>query len=288
MVIDGRSHCSSREHCGSLRQVVGVFLAAAVAAAVAGGCSRCHTLNCRLNAIEDEAARRIVRDTVWAHGSKYRWAECTVLRAEVARTERRPGGDTTTDEIWLLDPVTGHLRIETPAQSAVAVFDGRRLRVFRDGAETDDPADRGRAAGQARLVGELLAMPLSLLADGRTVTYAGTRTATAEARTWQRLAVTDGTASGYSGQHRTVVEVRKGARRVENVFIRWSQDPFFGRRMRVRMDDWRPADDLVVSRRWRFTPIDESGAATGPVQYTVRIHRVEVNPEVGGRPFSRP
>jgi hypothetical protein len=54
------------------------------------------------------------------------------------------------------------------------------------------------------------------------------------------------------------------------------------------MDDWHPADGLVVSRRWRFTPIDESGAATGPVQYTVRIHRVEVNPEVGGRPFSRP
>ena len=286
--MDGRTPRPGCTRRGRPRQAAGVVLAAALAAAVAGGCSRCHTVNCRLDAVEDDAARRIVRDALWAHGSKYRWADCRVLRAEVTRTEHRPAGDAATDQVWLLDPLQGHLRVETPARRQVAVFDGWRLRVFRDGEETTDPAARGRAAGDARLVADLLAMPLSLARQGRRVAYVGTRTGPGEARTWRRLMVTDGPGSGYSADDRTLVEVRQGSDRVETVLIRWSEDPFFGRRMRVRMDDWRPADGLLVSRRWRFAPIDESGAPTGPVLYTVRLGRVEVNPEVGGQPFSRP
>jgi len=272
----------------ALRRVGAVCLAVAMAAAAGGGCSRYATLKRRLNAIDDDAARRIVRDAVWAHGSKYRWADCTALRAEVTRTEHRPGGNAVTDQTWLLDPVGGRARIETPARREVIVFDGWRLCVFRDGQETDDIGARGRAAGTVRLVTELLAMPLSLARDGRRVTYAGTRAGTGEAHAWHRLVVTDAPGAGYAADDRTVVEVRDGTDRVERVFIRWSQDPFFGRRMRVQMDDWRPADRLLVSRRWRLTPIDESGAAAGPVRYTVRIRRVEVNPAVGPQPFARP
>ena len=287
-MMNARSHRNGCGRHGSRRRAAGVFLAVAVVAAVAAGCSRCDTLNRRLDAIEDETARRIVRDAVWAHGSKYRWAECQVLRAEVTRTEHRPRGDADTDEVWLLDPVGGRFRIERPARREVTVFDGSRLRLFRDGAETTDLAARGRAAGNARLVTELLPMPLSLAREGCDLLYVGTRTGPGEARTWHRLMVTCGPASGYSGDDRTVVEVRKGSGRVETALIRWSEDPFFGRLMRVRMDDWRPADGLVVSRRWRMTPIDEAGVPTGPVLYTVRIRRVEVNPKVGRQPFSRP
>jgi len=296
---------------------VGVFLAVAVVAAAAAGCSRCDTLSRRLDAIEDETARQIVRNAVWAHGSKYRWAECQVLRAEVTRTEHRPRGDADTCEVWLLDPVGGRFRIERPARREVTVFDGSRLRIFRNGAETTDLAARGRAAGDARLVTELLPMPLSLAREGCDLLYVGTRTGPGEARTWHRLMVACGPASGYSwgdsGDEEyalvrwsedpffgrrlmrwrmddlvAVVEIRKGTDRVETVLIRWSEDPFFGRLMRVRMDDWRPADGLVISRRWRLTPIDEAGVPIGPVLYTIRIHRVEVNPKVGRQPFSRP
>ena len=287
-MTDRRSHGSSRAPCGLPRQVVAVLLAAAVAAAVATGCSRLETLSRRLDAIDDPAARRIVRDAIWAHGSKYRWADYAAVRAEVTRTEHRPGGDAATGQVWLLDPVGGRVRIETPARREVTAFDGWHLRAFRDGIEATDAAARGRAAGDVRLVSELLAMPLSLARDGRNVEYVGTRTGVGEARTWQRLTVTYEPGSGYSGQDRTVVEVRKGTDRVETVLIRWSQDPLFGRLMRVRMDDWRPADGLLVSRRWRFTPIDESGAAIGPLCRTVRIRRVEVNPAMGPQPFSRP
>lgn len=287
-MMNARSHRNGCWRHGSRRRAVGVFLAVAVVAAVAAGCSRCDTLSRRLDAIEDETARRIVRDAVWAHGSKYRWAECQVLRAEVTRTEHRPRGDADTDEVWLLDPVGGRFRIERPARREVTVFDGSRLRIFRNGAETTDLAARGRAAGDARLVTELLPMPLSLAREGCDLLYVGTRTGPGEARTWHRLMVTYGPASGYSGDDRTVVEVRKGSDRVETALIRWSEDPFFGRLMRVRMDDWRPADGLVISRRWRITPIDEAGVPTGPVLYTVRIRRVEVNPKVGRQPFSRP
>lgn len=297
-MMQARSHLSRRERHGLPRRAVGVFLAVAVVATVAGGCSRWHTLNRHLDAIEDDDARRIVRDAIWAHGSKYRWANCEVLRAEVTRTEHRPCGDADTREVWLLDPVGGRFRIETPARREVTVFDGSRLRIFRNGVETTDVAARGRAAGDARLVTELLPMPLSLARQGRRITYAGMRTGPGEARTWQRLTVTYGPGSGYSGDDRTEVEIRKGTDRVETVVIRWSEDPFFGRPMRVRMDDWRPADwqpanwrpadRLVVSRRWRLTPIDEAGAPTGPVLYTVRIRRVEVNTKASRQPFLPP
>ncbi len=287
-MMDARSHRNGCWRHGSRRRAVGVFLAVAVVAAAAAGCSRCDTLSRRLDAIEDETARRIVRDAVWAHGSKYRWAECQVLRAEVTRTEHRPHGDADTHEVWLLDPVGGRFRIERPARREVTVFDGSRLRLFRNGAETTDLAARGRAAGDARLVTELLPMPLSLAREGCDLLYVGTRTGPGEARTWHRLMVTCGPASGYSGDDRTVVEVRKGSDRVETVLIRWSEDPFFGRLMRVRMEDWRPADGLVISRRWRLTPIDEAGVPTGPVLYTIRIRSVEVNPKVGRQPFSQP
>jgi len=271
----------------------GALAALAALVAVAAGCSRVDLLKSRLDAIEDDAARRIVRDAIWAHGSVYRWAGCRALRADVVRTEHRPLGDTDARETWVADPCTGAFRIESPARREVATFDGLALRIFRDGRETADLEARGRAVGNARLVQELLAMPVSLAAPGCEVSYVGTRVGPGDARTWQCLLVGYGPQTGHSPDDRAVVEIRKGTDRVEAVLVRWSEWPFFGRRMRVEMDDWRPvdgpaADGPVVSRRWRFIPIDESGEPTGPARYTLRLERVETMAAVGPETFSRP
>ncbi len=261
--------------------------AALVSLALAGGgCTRLDALNRRLEAIDDATARTIVRDALWAHGAKYGWAEHAALRAEVTRTVRRPLGDSATDEVWLLDLWSGALRIEAPAYRRVTVYDGQAWRVFIDGRETADLEARAQAAGDARLVAGLLPMPLSLTAPGQRVAFAGTRTGPGEARTWQRLLVTypDGAGTGDEA----VVEVRQDSHRVEAVLIRWSEPPFVGRPMRVEMDDWRPAGDLLLSRRWRFIPTDDQGAPTGPALYTVRVKRIDLDPPLAAGTFSQP
>lgn len=257
-----------------------------VCLALAGaGCTRLDALHRRLEAIDDGAARTIVRDALWAHGSKYRWAEHGALRAEVTRTVHRPLGDSATDEVWLLDLWSGALRVEVPACRRVTVYDGQAWRVFIDGRQAADLEARAQAAGDARLVAGLLPMPLSLAAPGQRVAFAGTRTGPGEARAWQRLLVTYPAGAGAGDQ--AVVEVRQDSHRVEAVLIRWSEPPFVGRPMRVEMDDWRPAGGLLLSRRWRFIPTDDQGAPTGPALYTVRVKQIDLDPPIGAGTFSQ-
>lgn len=237
--------------------LVGVM--AALACAAVAGCSRLDVINGRLNAIGDAQARTLVRDTLWAEGSKYRWADHGSIRAEVTWTEHRPLGDIASDEVWHLDLWSGQVRVDRPG----AVV-----------ADPDDLAARALAAGRARIVRELLPMPLSLTYPGQEVSYVGTRTGVGEARTWQRLLVAY-QAAGRAKDDRMVVEILQAARRVDAALIRWSEFPFVGRLMRVEMDQWRPVQEISISRRWRFTPVDDKGAALGPARYTVLLKHVE-------------
>ncbi|MBE3069360.1 MAG: hypothetical protein IMZ66_03900 [Planctomycetes bacterium] len=259
-----------------------------VLAPVVAGCTRTDVLNRRLAAIGDPAARAIVRDALWAAGSKYRWAEHTALRADVTRTVHRPLGDSTTEEVWLVDLWGGRFRVEVPAERRVAAYDGASWHVFAEGRVTANLEARAAAAGDARLLTTLLPMPLSLTAPGQEVSYAGIRTGPGEARAWQRLSITQAPASGYGADDEAVVEVRQDTHRVEAVLIRWPELPFAGRPMRVEMDDWRPADGLLLSRRWRFFPIDDRGDPTGPALYTVRVKRIEFDPPMGPATFTQP
>jgi len=259
----------------------------ALATAVVG-CTRTDALNRRLAAIGDPAARAIVRDALWADGSKYRWADHAALRADVTRTVHRPLGDSTTEEVWLVDLWGGRFRVEVPAERRVAAYDGALWHVFADGRVAASLEARAAAAGDARLLTELLPMPLSLTAPGQKVSYAGIRTGPGEARTWQRLRITPAPAPGRVADDQTVVEVRQDTHRVEAVLIRWPELPLAGRPMRVEMDDWRPAEGLLLSRRWRFFPVDDRGEPTGPALYTVRVKRIEFDPPMGPATFTQP
>ena len=259
-----------------------------VLAVAAGGCSRLGIVNWRLGAIGDEQARTVLLDALWAHGSTYRWVAHAGLRAEVTWIEHRTLGDAATDMVWLVDPWGGKVRAERPAEHLVVLADGASLRVFAEGKETQDLAARARAAGDVRLAQQLLPMPFSLTAAGVKVASAGLRVGPGEARLWQRLRVTHGGAAAIGPADRMVVEVRKDTRRVDNVLIRWAGLPFLGRPMRVEMVEWWELDGLALSRLWRFVPIDESGKATGPAMYTVRVKRLEFDAKVPAETFSRP
>jgi len=248
--------------------------AAALAAAAVAGCSRADRLEARAGAVRDDRARALLRDAVWHHGSKYAWAEAGTLRAEVTWTEHRPLGDRTRREVWTVDPVTGHCRLETPAAGETIVRDGLGLRVKRGGKAVADALARARAAGRVRLATELLTLPVSLLGEGRKVVYAGTEVGPGSTRTWDRLMVVYGPRRGGRRGDRLVVALRQGGRRIDRALLRWSEPPFIGRPMRVDLDLWRPAGDLRISRRWRLTPADEAGEPTGPVRYTVRIEEI--------------
>jgi len=267
-----------------LHRTLATALAVAAAVALAAGCSRLDRLNARIDAIADETARTLVCDTLWAHGSKYAWAEAGPLRADVVWTEHRPAGDLAVRQVWTVDPVAWTCRIDTPETGEAAVFDGAAVRLVHRGSEAAAPsrdrqgADalaRARAAGQVRAAMELLAMPASLAGPDREVLYVGNRTGPGEARTWRRLMVTYGRAPAVPTGDRMVVEIREGTGRVDRVLVRWSELPLAGQAMRVDMLDWRPAGGLLVSRLWRFTPVGETGEAIGPVRYTVRVEAVE-------------
>ncbi|MBL7141065.1 MAG: hypothetical protein ISS74_09165 [Planctomycetes bacterium] len=269
-----------------LHRALAMALAVVAAVALAAGCSRLDRLDARIDAIADETARDLVRDAVWEHGSKYAWAEAGPLRADVVWTEHRPAGDLAVRQVWIVDPVAWTCRIETPETGEVAVFDdGGGIRLHREGRAVTDPPARARAAGQVRLVTELLAMPASLAGPDREVLYVGNRTGPGEARTWRRLMVTYGRASGAPEGDRMVVEIREGAGRVDRALVRWSELPFAGQPMHVEMEDWRPAGGLLISRLWRFTPVGETGEPVGPLRYTVRVTAVET---AAGAPHSEP
>ena len=258
-----------------------------VLAAASAGCSRLDLVNWRLGAIGDEQARTVLLDTLWAHGSTYRWVDHATLRAEVTWTEHSPLGDTATDRVWLLDPWAGKVRTERPAERQVALADGASVRVFVDGKETEDLAAKAQAVGDVRLARELLPMPFALTAAGRKFAYVGLRLGPGEARVWQRLLVTYPGAADFGLDDRMVVEVRKDTHRVDNVLIQWPELPFVDRPMRVEMVEWWDLGGLALSRLWRFVPISESGKATGPAMYTVRVKRLAFDAQVAPETFSR-
>lgn len=270
-----------------LRMIVALAAASALAAGAAS-CSRLDEANTRLGAITSDRARGLVRDCLWRHGSHYRWLEHKNVRCEVERTEHLPEGDRTTQEVWLLDTASDCVRIEKPARREVVVVSAWGWRVFAGGKETKDLEARAEAEGDVRLVRELLPMPFSLLRHGLRIDGFGSVTGPAETRTWDRLLVRYGQGSDGSASDRMVVEIRRRTGRVEAVVIRWSEPPFFGRRFRVEMDDWRPEGDWLLAHRWRLFPVDEAGERTGPVRWTVRIRRVEVDVPVKWNTFAQP
>jgi hypothetical protein len=246
-----------------------------LAAALPAGCSRLDRLTARLDAVRDDRARTLVRDTLWHHGSRYAWAEAGALRAEVVWTEHRPGGDDVRREIWTVDPITDACRIEVPAAGETVVSGSAGLWVERGGEPVADALARARAAGRVRLATELLTLPVSLVGEGRRLVHAGTEVGPGETRTWDRLMVVYGPGRGGDTGDRMVVAVRQQGGRIDRALVRWSEPPFIGRTMRVDLDLWQPAGDLIVSRRWRFIPADDAGEAEGPVRYNVRIEEIE-------------
>jgi len=265
---------------------VPIILAAVLLAA--GGCSRLDVVNRRLDAIADTRARTLVRDLLWADGSKYAWADHATLQAEVIRTEHHPQGAAETHEVWLLDLWQGRVRIERPADGLVEVFDGLTLRVFERGRLTEDLEARARAAADVHLVRELLPLPLSLTRPGLKVSFAGVRVGPGEARSWQRLLVAYGPTTGHGAGDETVVEGLQGARRVDNVLLRWWAYPSCGRALRVEMRNWRPEQGLSISRLWRLVPIDGQGAVRGPPRSVVQVTAVAFDAPAPAAAFSRP
>jgi hypothetical protein len=233
--------------------------------------------NSRLASVADPAARGALQDALWAGGSKYAWVRAAVLEADVTRTEHAPGGDAVRRETWRLDLVTGRVDLSRPDEGyAAACEPGGPARVSVSGRPADDPEALLRAALDARLVRELAAMPLSLLVPGVHVTYVGTRTGPGMARTWRRLLATYGPGSGGGPADRTVVEVRERGDRIDAVLVEWAAYPLLGRPVRVLLDDWRPAGDVLVARRWRFEFVEADGRPAGPVTMTLTLDRVTV------------
>ena len=274
-----------------MRAWSGVFVALAVGlilAVGAGSCSRLDRLSARIDAISSDRARVVVRDCLWEHGSHYQWARHRSIRCEVERTDHRPGGDVASEEVWLLDIVGDRVRVEKPDLGRTVVFDGLFWRVFEAGKETKDLEARAEAAGDARMVRELVPMPFSLLRPGLGIEYLGSYAGPGEARAWDRLLVRYGRESGSSDRDRAVVEIRQDTSRLEAVIIRWSELPFVGRRYRVELDDWRPEAGLLVSHRWRFFAVDETDKRIGPARWTVRIKRLQWDVPMPARTFWRP
>jgi hypothetical protein len=277
------------------RSIPGAWLIRAAAAAAAGAilvsgaaCSRAAVYKERLNAIASDTARAVLRDTLWAHGSFYRWADHRTLRCEVTWTDVRPLATTARQVVWLLDTERGRLRIEHPAEGRVTLFDGMTWRILADGKETADAVVRMDAAGEARVLRELATVPFSLLEPGLDIGYLGCRAGPAEARAWEQLLVAYRGAGDQAGTDRTVVEVRRQTHRVEAAIIQWPELPFAGRRYRVELDDWHERGGVVLARRYRFYPADESGRRAGGMRFEARVTRLEWAAPVGLGAFSRP
>jgi len=254
------------------------WAAAVLAVLVAlGGCARKDAMLSRLRAIDDNRAREVVSDALWGGGSMFAWAGHQTLRLEIAWTDHAPPDGRTHNEVWWLDTVGGRLRIESPEAREVAVFDGLTWRVLVDGRETDDLVRRAEAAGRGMMLRQLATLPFSLLDPDAKIMYVGTRTVPAEAKAWNRLFVTYAGGAFYEPGDRLVVEVNCDTRRIDTVGLCWAETPFLGGDWRVDMDEWFPAGDLVLSRRWRFTPVNQAGDATGPMRWTVRVTGVALD-----------
>jgi len=258
------------------------------AAAAAAGCSRQQVLLDRLRSIPDETAGRVLGDALWANGSVYRWAGHKTLRSEVTRTEHRPLGDVVSREVWTLDLVGGRLRIEKPDAREVTTFDGLAWHVFVGGKKTDDLEKRADAAGDGILARQIMPMPFSLLDPGLAIEHIGTRTGPGETRSWDNLLVTPGPGTPWESGDRMLLEFNRRTHRVDAVLACWWEPPFLGGRWRVDMDEWQTTGDVTLSRRWRLVPIDDAGAATGPVRWTLEVTAAEWDAPVGARAFSAP
>jgi hypothetical protein len=256
--------------------------------AAAGGCARKDVLFDRLRAMPDDHARSVLGDCLWAGGSIFRWADHRTARWELTRSDFRPDGRASSDEVWLLDLETGHFRIEKPAAREVTVFNGAVWRVFAGGKETGDLGLRALAEGDAMILRQLATMPFSLTDPGLKIAYVGTRTGPAEAKTWDRLLVTYPPGAGYTAADRTIVEINRATRRVDAVVACWSADPFLGGCYRVEMDEWLPVADLVLARRWRFYPADAKGVALGPVRWEFQVRSAALDVPMKAGAFSGP
>lgn len=263
-------------------------MAAVCLAGTWASCSRQSVLSDRIAAIDNETAREVLRDCLWRHGSHYTWVEHRALRWEVTRTEHRPLGDVVSGEVWVLDTVGDRVRIERPERRQVTLASDGRTRVFVDGRETQQAELLAEAAGDVRLVREIGPMPFSLLRPGLGITYLGTRVGPGEARSWHRLLVTYGAASGAAARDRLLVEVRRSTREAASATIRWSEFPLLGQRYRVVLDDWREEGGLRLARRWRLYPLATDEGPPGPLRYSVRVDRLALDTPTSPGTFARP
>ena len=272
-----------------MKRVSAMAVAAAILALVlAAGCARHDVLTNRLRDMPDDYARRILSDSIWACGDTYRWAAPKTLRLEVARIDHSPGAESRIDEVWLLDLAGGRVRIEKTAVRQVTLYDGFSWRVFIQGKRVEDLESRGQAAGDVAVVRGLATLPFNLLDPNLKVIYAGTRTGLGEACAWDRLLVTCQAGSGFEPGDRIVVEINKKSRRVDAAFITWSEVPFLGGCYRVEMDEWRTTADLALASRLRLVPVDDKGAAAGPVRWTFEVRSATFDAPVGLTTFSQP
>jgi hypothetical protein len=253
------------------------------------GCHRPGALRRRLDAIEDPTARRVLSDCLWHHGSIYRWDDVEAIRFEADFVEHTGMGDVTTPEVWLLEARDGHVRIEqagprSASPPATMVFDGRRIRLYSGREQVRDAGLLAGAAGRIRMVRELAPLPFSALAKDRRFAYGGLERGPAETRAWHRLRmIYDEDDAGSM-----VLRVRDGTRQATGADVRWPDVPFGGRTLRVEMDDWRPVGGLLLAHRWRLRAMEEGGEPVGPALYTVRVERIELNPDVPRDAFKEP
>ena len=257
-------------------------------AALGPACSRVDTYKARLDAVAEDEGRTALRDTLWAQGSLYRWADHHNVQFTVRWTTFTPLAATPSDEVWLLDTAGGKFRLEVPSKNLVTLFNGWSWRFFAGGKPLEDLAACERLSGVARVAQELAPMPFSLLGPGLDIRSMGTATGPGEARAWQRLLVAYSAAGGRSVHDRMVVEIRDSTHRVEAAQVRWAELPFASRAYRVEMDEWHEHNGLVLAHRYRFYWADEKGAATGPIRFELRVMDVALDvPEKWGA-FSQP
>jgi len=272
-----------------MRRVASAAVAAAIlVSALAAGCARRDVLTGRLREMPDEAARRVLSDSIWACGDIYRWADHASLRLEVTRIDNTSGAERSGDEVWTLDLVGGRVRIEKPVARQVIVYDGASWRVFIQGKETQDQECRAEAAGDVAIARGLATLPFGLLDAPAKIMYVGTRTGPGEARVWGRLLVTYLPGSGFEPGDRTLVEFNKQSRRVDSALITWSEAPFLGGTYCVRMDEWWTFGHLALAHRLRFVPVNDKGAPTGPVYWTLEVRSAAFDVPLGLATFSQP
>jgi hypothetical protein len=277
-------------------------IAVALVALVVSGCNRVDRFAQAVRSVSDPEARQMVRETLWAHGSFYRWVEHNGLRCQVTIKEYRVGKTNVERQEWLLDLEKGRWRIEKPDQGVVEVFDGVALRVFKDGQLQEDLADRAGALADARLPWGILVLPFSLIEPpGCQLIYAGREESAGGGRAWNRLAVRYRPETGHLWQDRMLIFVRaepdgyirRRTEMIERLLLRWSDPPFNGEPVLVELGLYEWARGIAFATQWDFYPAkapDKPGqyVRKGAARWQVQISELTLDVELKNEMFSKP